>query len=46
MKYRKIISNFKAEQKKFHFKHNHYDEFKHEQLEKMAVNGIYPFRPF
>ncbi|MFP4461674.1 MAG: hypothetical protein ACOC34_02340 [Thermotogota bacterium] len=46
MKYRKITNNFKEEQKKFLYKHNHYDKFKQEQLEKMAVNGIHPFRPF
>jgi hypothetical protein len=46
MKYRKITSNFQAEQKKFHCRNNHYDRIKHQQLEKMAVNGIYPFRPY
>ncbi len=46
MKYRQTYSNFKAEQKKFLYKNNHFDKFKHQQMEKLVINGIHPFRPF
>jgi hypothetical protein len=39
MKYRRVEQFNKKNQ-------NYFSKMKQEQLEKMAVNGIHPFRPF
>jgi len=46
MKYRRIQADLRAEQQKFYYNHQQYDKIKQQHLDKMAINGIHPFRPF
>gem|GEM_PF-1807376 len=46
MKYRRIQADFRAEQQKFYYNYQQYDKIKQQHFDKMAINGIHPFRPF